>query len=105
MVCSSLFKQNQNLKSISAAEIKAQSLKPSAQRPLLMRFSRPLDGLQIHAFFRHLIKRREFAQPSDGLDDFVGHIIHFRFGVETSNSEPNRTVCQIISSAQRLQYI
>ena len=37
----------------------------------------PLHVLQIDAFFRHLVQRRQLAQPFHRFDDAVGHVIDF----------------------------
>src|SRR5882757_8380103 len=65
----------------------------------------PLDALQIHAFFRHFVQRREFAQPFDRFDNTVGHVIDFSLGIEAANAEANRAVGEVIARAQSFQYI
>src|SRR5712671_525902 len=65
----------------------------------------PLHILKIDSLFRHLIKRRKFAQALHRLNDAVGHVVNFSFGVKTANAEANRTMRQIVACPECLQYI
>jgi len=67
-----------------------------------VRFSCPLHSLQIDAFFRHFIKRRQFAQSFDGFDDPICDVIDFGFAVKAADAETDRTVRQVVARAQSL---
>src|ERR1039458_9561386 len=67
--------------------------------------SRPLHILQVDAFFRHLVERRKLTQTLNGFDDAISNIVHLGFGIEAADAEANRTVRQVVTRAQSLQYI
>jgi hypothetical protein len=59
---------------------------------ILVRFCRPLDALQINAFFRHFIQGRKFTQTKNGFYHSVANVVDFGFGVETPDAESDRAV-------------
>src|ERR1019366_4995661 len=67
--------------------------------------SRPLHALQVHTLFRHFVERRQFAQTQHGFDHAVAYVIDLGFGVESSDAEANRTVCQIVAGAESFQNV
>src|ERR1022692_4337434 len=75
----------------------------SCSLPTLL--SRPLHILQVDAFFRHLVERRKLTQTLNGFDDAISNIVHLGFGIEAADAEANRTVRQVVTRAQSLQYI
>src|SRR5271170_6491575 len=68
-------------------------------------FCCPFHTLQVNALFRHLVERRQFAQTQNRFNHAIGYVIDFGFGVESSDSEADRAVRQIVARAQSLQYI
>ena len=65
-----------------------------------MRISSPLHIRQVDAFFGHFVERRKFAEALYRLDDAVGDVVDFGFGVEAADAEADGAVGQIVAGAE-----
>src|SRR5438270_5212677 len=72
-----------------SGKVSTETLKPCNLETL---FRRPLHALQIDSLFRHLVKRRKLAQPFYCLANSIGNVVHFRFGIESTDAETDRAV-------------
>src|SRR5712691_10384034 len=52
-----------------------------------------------------LIEWREFAQPRYCFHYPISHVVNLSLGVKPADTETNRTVCQVIVRAKRLEHI
>ena len=63
----------------------------------------PLDLGEVDAFFDHLVEGGELAELDDYVDDLVGDVVDFGFGVEAAEAEADGAVGYVVAEAEGLE--